>query len=242
MPLPVTTQTFYAVTNGTGSASLKGKAFLLYSFYTVEAVRQESSQPLATDDWCAHCLGFDIKAVREARKFLTEIGLIEHIVKRSRGFRYVRVHYLPVTLPNVNPMQLDTIKQTGFLGDFYSQWYERMMNHVQILKRRIEQRLVQKSVRLRWVPDYESINNYCELIFQRIEDGVEGVMLCERDFVYYVIDSVINEARNEEKRVEKEGEFKSKKIPARVELPNFSNDKVMEPSRPTETMTQPWNY
>jgi hypothetical protein len=229
--LPVTTESFYNILGREGSGSMRAKAFALYTFYCVQAVRQGSSQPLATDEFCASFLNFDLKAVRAARKFLMLSGLIEHIVKEKRGYRYVRVHFLPHELPNRNPFDLscEESPEGDWDDEMYRQWLDRMLSNIPVLIKRIDSFFQKKKFDYKMKLTNDELTLEFENLYKRALDYGK-TFPSERAFVYYLLESFFNQ---EKVRFLKSIAKQEVRTVTQIPIPNNKNNQNEE---------RPWTY
>lgn len=191
--LPVTLETFWNIQ----SHDRSGRAFTLYTFYSQAAIKQNSSQPLASDLFCSLGLHWSLNTVIKTRKILMTAGAIEHFRKKS--YHYVRVNYLTIELQNKkfdlseNKIQ-DSVMGTIAVFDYYKKWYERIEGCLDEFTKRLKKRM-----NLTDKPDLEAVSHYLRLVYDRINEigyGIQSVN-CELAFWYYLIDSVANELRCE---------------------------------------------
>jgi len=195
-PLPITEESYSVAMKEDNS----GRAWALYCLYVRCCLHSDTSQPMATDEWCASKLSWNIKVVRKYRQILARCGLIIHIPKQAS--RYVRVNYLTVKLSNKKSFTLsesnvpDGVIGTYAMLGYFTLWYDRMIAFRWGL---LDARIIKRSkdhhgYRPVSILDREEVLSLMEDVWRLINNNGWGIMSVrnELSFFYYVLDAVIH--------------------------------------------------
>lgn len=197
--LPITRETYWRI----HAFDPSGRAWSLYTFYALAAVRQDSSQPLATDKFCQLGLKWgSVNTVAKARLKLMKAEAVEHVHKF--GYHYVKINFLTVKLKNKRVELSETTVPAGVMGspgifDYWEKWWERLtkgcLDEFSIR--------LKKEMKLKEKPDFDEMYNLLNVVYRRMNDegyGIyEGKPDCELRFWYYLLRSVANEFKREER-------------------------------------------
>lgn len=196
-PLPIPPASYWTIQR----TDPTGRALALYLFYVQAAIKQDSSQPLASDQFCANGLRWNIKTVRIARAKLAEAGMIDHVHKQS--YRYVRIHYLNGKLVNgrfelsATPIPAGVMGTTGVF-DHYSQWWDRLTNGCidEFVKR------LKKQMNTPQKPDTDAVYHHLNTVYNRINATGYGIMEIDSELRFwgYLLKSVAVEFEWENRR------------------------------------------
>ena len=190
----ISPESFYRIIDAEKKESNPGcKPGWLYMFYVQKCIEQNTTQPLSTDAYCATRLGCNIKSVRKSRKVLQDLGLVELISKNSRKGKiyYTRVNFLPFRIegPSVN-LSADRIPSelmgTYVVYDFYSVWYNRILDNPEPFKNAIRRKM--------GIVSHDRTMELLNNVWERINTKGYAIERVDNEisFFHYMASSVIN--------------------------------------------------